>query len=143
MEEEIIFFEEDIVYSIRNSISVKQWIKNTIEQEGYKLNTITYIFCSDQYLHKINVEYLAHDTYTDIITFDNTEIASEIEGDIFISIERIRENAKKYQTTFEEELHRVMIHGVLHLVGYMDKTQKEKETMRNKENYYLALFKPD
>jgi len=100
---------------------------------------LNYIFCSDTYLHKINLEYLKHDTLTDIITFDYSE-KKQISGDIFISIDRIKENALKFNQSTDIELNRVLIHGVLHLLGYKDKTPKEKETMRAKEDFYLTLL---
>src|SRR5579864_688918 len=134
----INFFEEDISYKLKNKTGVKQWIKSTIETEGYKLKELNYIFCSDQYLLQINQQYLDHDTYTDIITFDNSEKAGIIEGDIFISIDRIRENAMKFSSGEENELHRVIIHGALHLLGYQDKKAESKTLMTEKEDHYLT-----
>ena len=107
----INFFEEDVKFKLKEKNKVKAWIKSTIEAEGYKLQELNYIFCSDQYLLQINQQYLDHDTYTDTITFDNSEIEAVIVGDIFISIERIRENAIKFNSGEENELHRVIIHG--------------------------------
>lgn len=136
---EITFFSEEIDFQISNSELIQQWIEYTVEQEGQEIEAINYIFCSDEYLHKINVEYLSHDYYTDIITFDNSEGEELIEGDIFISIERVEENASLNSVTFLEELRRVIIHGVLHLIGYNDKTDSEQEVMTQKENAYLSL----
>jgi len=102
------------------------------------LKELNYIFCSDAYLLQINQQYLNHDTYTDIITFDNSETEKVITGDIFISIERIRENAAKYNITEADELHRVIIHGALHLLGYKDKTAVTKQKMTEKEDFYLS-----
>ncbi|WP_428327793.1 rRNA maturation RNase YbeY [Mucilaginibacter sp.] len=133
----IQFFEEDIAYKLKNKIAVRQWITDTIQAEGYKLKELTYIFCTDEYLLQINQQYLDHDTYTDIITFDNSEKEKVIVGDIFISIERIRENAGKFSLTETDELHRVIIHGALHLVGYTDKTPADKKKMTLKEDFYL------
>ena len=133
----ISFFEEDIAYKLKNKTAVRQWITETIQAEGYKLKELTYIFCSDNYLLQINQQYLNHDTYTDIVTFDNSEIAKTIVGDIFISIDRIRENALKYSHPETEELHRVIIHGALHLVGYTDKKPADKKKMTLKEDFYL------
>jgi len=133
----INFFEEDVSYKLKNKNKVKQWIKDTIAAEGYKLDELTYIFCSDEYLLKINQEYLDHDTYTDIITFDNSETEKLITGDIFISIDRIRENAAKFNQTLATELHRVIIHGALHLLGYKDKRPEDKKNMTQKEDKYL------
>src|ERR1700743_1370134 len=134
----INFFEEDISFKLKNKTGVKQWVKTTIETEGYKLKELNYIFCSDQYLLLINQQYLDHDTYTDIITFDNSETKGVITGDIFISIERIRENAGKFDQSVIDELHRVIIHGVLHLLGYKDKTPEDNKTMTQKEDQYLG-----
>jgi probable rRNA maturation factor len=133
----IQFFEEDISYKLKNKTAVRKWITDTVIAEGYKLNGLTYIFCSDEYLLQINQQYLDHDTYTDIITFDNSEEDKLITGDIFISIERIKENAAKFQVTETQELHRVIIHGALHLLGYTDKTKASKQKMTLKEDFYL------
>ena len=134
----IQFFEEDISYKLKNKTLVRQWIKDTIIAEGFKLQQLTYVFCSDAYLLPMNQQYLDHDTYTDIITFDNSEEEGQIVGDIFISIERIRENAAKFGVTETQELHRVIIHGALHLLGYTDKTVVTKQKMTQKEDEYLA-----
>ncbi|MDB5089249.1 MAG: rRNA maturation RNase YbeY [Mucilaginibacter sp.] len=133
----IQFFEEDITYKLKNKTAVRQWITETIQAEGYKLKELTYVFCSDSYLLQMNQQYLDHDTYTDIITFDNSEIANTIIGDIFISIDRIRENALKFSKTEADELHRVIIHGALHLLGYTDKSAPDKKKMTLKEDFYL------
>jgi probable rRNA maturation factor len=133
----INFFEEDITYKLKHKTTLRQWITETIHAEGFKLKELTYIFCSDSYLLQINRQYLNHDTYTDIITFDNSEIEKTIIGDIFISIERIRENASKFNITEADELHRVIIHGALHLLGYKDKTPAAKQKMTFKEDFYL------
>ena len=134
----ITFFEEDISYNIRNKIKLKQWIKAAIIEEGFRLDELTYVLCSDEYLLKMNQQYLDHDTYTDIITFDNSEEEGIITGDIFISIPRVKENAEKFSVGEADELHRVIIHGTLHLLGYKDKTAAEKKKMTQKEDYYLA-----
>ncbi len=134
----INFFEEDIAYTLRNKIKLKQWIKAAVIEEGFRLDELTYVFCSDDYLLKINQQYLDHDTYTDIITFDNSEEKGIITGDIFISIPRIRENAEKFSVSEVDELHRVIIHGALHLLGYTDKTTSAKKKMSLKEDYYLT-----
>jgi len=131
----IQYFSEDIIFNITNSSAISDWIIQTIQSENGYLGFINFIFCSDNYLLQINQEYLQHDTYTDIVTFDyNT---SQIESDIFISIERIRENASKLNVGFQQELNRVIIHGVLHLLGYADKSEKDKALMTQKENEYL------
>ncbi|MES2275305.1 MAG: rRNA maturation RNase YbeY [Bacteroidota bacterium] len=123
---------------LKNKIAVRKWIKDTVIAEGFKLSELNYIFCSDAYLLRINQEYLNHDTYTDIITFDNSEIAQTIVGDIFISIERVMENARKFNVPQATELHRVMIHGALHLLGYKDKGSASKKLMTQMEDKYLA-----
>jgi rRNA maturation RNase YbeY len=135
----MILFNYETDFTLLNEEKTSNWIKKTIEKEGFDLGEINYIFCDDIYLHKINVEFLSHDTLTDIISFDYT-IGKEINGDIFISTERVEENAKKFNITFQEELHRVIIHGVLHYIGFKDKTEKEKKEMRAKENEYLELL---
>ena len=134
----ITFFEEGISYKLKNKTAVRKWLTDTIVAEGFKLNELNYIFCSDEYLLQINQQYLDHDTYTDIITFDNSEEEGIIVGDIFISIERIKENAAKFSVTEAQELHRVMVHGVLHLLGYKDKSATDKKKMTLKEDHYLA-----
>ena len=134
----IEFFEEGITYKIRNKIKIRKWIANTIIAEGFRLSSLSYIFCTDEYLLTVNKQYLNHDTYTDIITFDNSEIEGFVTGDIFISTERVLENAAKFSTTEEQELHRVMIHGALHLLGYKDKSLADKKKMTFKEDFYLA-----
>lgn len=135
----IHFFTEEIDFTLKGKAGIRNWIKQTITHEGQQLRELNFIFCTDEYLLQINREYLNHDTYTDIVTFDNSELKGKIVGDIFISIERIRENAKRFKVAEWEELHRVMIHGVLHLLGYTDKSKKEKAQMTEKENQYLGL----
>ncbi|HWZ15834.1 MAG TPA: rRNA maturation RNase YbeY [Mucilaginibacter sp.] len=133
----IRFFEEGISYKIKNKLAVRQWITGTVQAEGNKITELSFIFCSDEYLLQINRQYLDHDTYTDIITFDNSTPGNGITGDIFISIDRIRENASKFNIPEADELHRVIIHGVLHLLGYKDKTPSDKKKMTFKEDFYL------
>ncbi|MCB0423163.1 MAG: rRNA maturation RNase YbeY [Mangrovimonas sp.] len=117
-----------------------QWISKTIEAESCSQGEINYIFCDDEYLHKLNVEFLNHDTLTDIISFDYS-IGKIVHGDIFISVERVVDNAQDFKVTFEEELGRVIIHGILHLCGYKDKTDEDAQVMRLKENHYLNQLK--
>jgi len=136
----INFHAEAIDFKVLNPIKTKRWLKSVIESEGFELSEINYIFCNDEYLHTINVEYLQHDTLTDIITFDNSEEDQLIEGDIFVSVERIIDNTKDFNTSFEQEFKRVIVHGVLHLCGYFDKTVKDEMLMRDKEDYYLRLW---
>ena len=137
----INFFNEDIDFSISNPQACSDWISSIITSHQFSLEEINFIFCSDDYLLQINIDYLNHDYYTDIITFDNSEEPKVIESDIFISIERVKENAQDQNTLFEEELNRVMVHGVLHLLGYGDKTEEEKTVMREKEDACLSLLK--
>lgn len=134
---QVNFFTEDISFQLKHKSLLRTWLVKVIGNEGYRLTSLNCIFCSDEYLLQINKEYLQHDTYTDIITFDNSSDTLQIEGDIFISIDRVKENAKN--TLFLDELHRVMIHGVLHLMGYKDKTNADKTTMREKEDACLSL----
>ena len=136
----INFFTEEIQYTLKNKIQTRTWIKDTIEAEGYVLEELNFILCSDEYLLAINQQYLNHDTYTDVITFDNAEELKTIVGDIFISIDRIQENAKQFGSKTETELRRVMIHGTLHLLGYKDKSKSAKTLMTQKEDQYLSQF---
>lgn len=136
----INFHFEDIEIKIQQKLKLKNWLKGVIESEGFVLGDVNYVFCSDDYLLKINVEYLDHDFLTDIITFDNSEEEELIEGDIFISLDRVKDNAKTFEVSFEYELKRVLVHGILHLCGYLDKTDEEETLMRSKENHYLQLF---
>ncbi|MGI4727756.1 MAG: rRNA maturation RNase YbeY [Janthinobacterium lividum] len=138
MPAKINFFTEEIDFKLKNKKQLRSWIEETIVAENYVLKEVNYIFCTDAYLLKINQDYLQHDTYTDVITFDNSEVKNEVVSDIFISVERVSENAKNYQLTVLQELYRVMIHGALHLSGYKDKTPKDKKLMTEKENFYLA-----
>ncbi len=134
----INFFSEETTFKPTQVKLLRNWLLNNINNEGYQLLELNFIFCSDDYLLNINREYLNHDTYTDTVTFDNSETEHDILGDIFISIDRVRENAKTFKITVKEELHRVMIHSTLHLLGYKDKNTKEKNIMTAKENQYLA-----
>lgn len=141
MDHPIEFFSEDIDFSLENPGQVSEWIATVINQHGQELSFLTYIFCSDDYLHEINLEYLDHDTLTDIITFNNADEEGIIEGDIFISVDRVRDNALDHGTSFTDELHRVIIHGVLHLLGFKDKTEEEEALMRKEEDSSLSLRK--
>ncbi len=137
---DINFFYEDISFRLNQPENTKKWIAAIVQAEDYLLTELNYIFCSDTYLHKINLDFLNHDTYTDIITFDHNETEKqEIQGEIYISIDRVKENAGTYKKPFEQELHRVIIHGVLHLLGYQDKSEAEKKEMRKKEEACLSL----
>ncbi|WP_346883443.1 rRNA maturation RNase YbeY [uncultured Algibacter sp.] len=131
-------YETDFTLELEEQIS--SWVSNAIKEEGCKLEEINYVFCDDEYLHKLNVEFLNHDTLTDIISFDYC-LGKIIQGDIFISVERVRDNAKDFSVSFNDELHRVIIHGVLHYCGYKDKLERDAKVMRDKENYYLQALK--
>lgn len=137
----IHFFSEEIPFQLKQKNNRKKWLKEIAQGEKFIIQDLNYIFCSDEYLHQINVEYLDHDTYTDIITFDNSEEENELEGDIFISIDRVKENASKHGASIEEELSRVISHGLYHLIGYKDKKKSEAELMRSKEEFAINLFK--
>lgn len=136
----ISFQNQSISFKLKDKTKLKLWIKSIVNKEKHVIGTLNYIFCSDDELLEINIKHLNHNTFTDIITFDYTE-DKKISSDIFISIDRVIENSKKFDTSFENELHRVMIHGVLHLCGYKDKTKSDAELMRKKENWALKLFK--
>jgi probable rRNA maturation factor len=135
----ISFNNQSIAFKFKGKTKIKQWIKTITEKEKHKVGTINYIFCTDDELLEINVKHLNHNTLTDIITFDYTE-GKTINSDIFISIERVLENAEKFKVTFDEEFHRVMIHGILHLCGYKDKSKVDAELMRKKENAALKIL---
>ena len=127
----MITFNSETSFTLKNQNKLVKWIGDVVSSEGFQVAEINYIFCDDSYLNKINQEFLNHDTFTDIISFDYT-LGKEVGGDIFISIERVLENAEKFNEVFENELYRVMIHGILHFMGYKDKTKKDKTLMRTK-----------
>ena len=131
------FHSADIDFELPDIESTASWVINTILAENKQLEFLNFIFCNDSYLHKINVKFLDHDTLTDVITFPYSELDQPIEGDIYISIDRIKENATTFKASFHKELKRVMIHGVLHLCGYGDKSKREKLLMREKEDFYI------
>jgi probable rRNA maturation factor len=135
----IHFFTEDTTYQLRQRTEIRSWLNTIAKKEKYSILELNYIFCSDEYLLQMNKDFLNHDYYTDVITFDNSEFKGKIEGDIFISIDRVRDNAKQQHTTPKDELHRVLAHGLLHLTGYKDKTTAESTLMRKKEDASLAL----
>lgn len=130
-------YEND--FTLGNEEQYSQWLSAVIESEGKNEGEINYIFCDDEYLHKINMEYLQHDDLTDIISFDYC-VGNEINGDIFISVERVADNAKEYEVALETELLRVMAHGILHYCGYKDKSEEEASLMRSKENEKMTMF---
>ena len=162
----ITFFTQDLKFTLKNKTHVRTWLTTVAKKEGAEIAELNYIFCSDNYLLALNKKHLNHDTLTDIITFDNSAprspslfqggqspvdfepagadvsegLGQGVVGDIFISIERITENAATYNVSFEKELHRVMVHGLLHLLGYKDKKPADKAQMTGKEDYYLKRF---
>ena len=135
------FFSEDIDFELPEKLRRKRWLKQLAAGAGFRIKELNYVFCSDEYLYQMNVDYLNHDTYTDIITFDNSEKTKELEGDIFISVDRVRENAKSAQVEEEVELTRVLAHGLLHLIGYKDKAKEEASLMRSKEEEAIELYR--
>lgn len=137
-EDDINFHFENVAFDFSNGPILTSWVKSTISSKKKKLGFLNFIFCNDKYLHGLNVEYLDHDTLTDVITFSYSD--DTIEGDIFISIDRVQENANELKVSFTNELHRVMIHGLLHLLGFKDKTKEEKETMTKNENECLVVL---
>jgi len=134
----MIEFNYETGFILEDETSLKNWINAVASEQEFEVGEINYIFCDDAYLHKLNVEFLDHDTLTDIISFDNS-LGKLLNGDIFISVERVKDNADDFKVSFQEELHRVMIHGILHYMGYKDKSEDEKKVMREQEN--LAILK--
>ena len=134
----VSYYFEDTDFRLKAKTRIKYWLKLVAESEVYRLGNVSVIFCSDNYILDINQRFLQHDYFTDIITFDYSE-GDRISGDLFISVDSVRENSLEYGTEFEDELHRVIVHGILHLIGYDDHTAEEKEVMRKKEDYYLSL----
>jgi probable rRNA maturation factor len=134
------FFSEEIEFKVPQSAKTAKWIKSISQSEDYKIGELNYIFCSDEYLLEINRQYLEHDYYTDIITFDNSEEEGKLEGDIYVSVDRVRDNAVSMNVPFDVELRRVLIHGLLHLIGFEDSDDELKKQMRAKEDECLLLF---
>ena len=134
-----VSFNFDNSFNLKDRLKIKRWIKQVVENAGFKVGDVSYIFCSDEKILEVNKQYLNHDFYTDIITFDYVE-KDIINGDIFVSTDRVKENAKEFGVAFEEELHRVIIHGILHLLGQEDHTPQQQKQMRKKENEALSLF---
>ena len=136
----IRYFYEDTDFNFRHKLETKRWLKFVAESEIRKIGDVNVIFCSDNYILDVNMKYLQHDYFTDIITFDYCE-GSVLSGDLFISVDSVRDNASFYQTEFSEELKRVIVHGLLHLIGYDDHSDSEQKLMRSKEDYYLSQWK--
>lgn len=135
----MISFNYETDFKLDNEAQYEDWISRIIESEGFDEGEINYIFCDDDYLHKINVEYLDHDTLTDIISFDYT-VGNVLQGDIFVSVERVKDNANDFSVPFDDELKRVLSHGVLHYCGYKDKSPKDEALMRSKEEEKMQMF---
>ena len=135
----MIEFYSETDFELSNAEKITTWISQIINNEDHLLGEVAYIFCDDEYLHKLNVKFLEHNTLTDIISFDNS-LGKQIHGEIYISIDRVRENANDFSESFEDELHRVIIHGMLHFCGYKDKTKDEELLMREKENTSLKVL---
>ena len=133
----MINFNYETDFSLENEEQISKWISSVISSEACKEDEVNYVFCDDEYLHKLNVEFLNHDSLTDIISFDYS-VGKTIQGDIFISLERVADNAIDFSVSFESELHRVIVHGILHYCGYKDKSDDEAKEMRSKENHYLS-----
>jgi len=136
----IHFFTEETQFKLPEKQKRKTWLKELAKNESFKISDLNYIFCSDGYLHQMNLDYLEHDTFTDIITFDNSEEEKELAGDIFISIDRVNENAEIHRVDQSTELSRVISHGLFHLAGYKDKKKNESDIMRAKEEFAIKLF---
>lgn len=135
------FFSEDKSFVLQNKKSIRKLLGLVCERESKKISFINCIFCSDEYLLEINKKYLKHNQPTDVITFDYAPKDDSLEGDVYISVDTVKVNAKDYNVSFQEEIVRVIVHGALHLVGFLDKSKKEKRIMRSKENKYLSLYK--
>ena len=136
----MIEFNYETDFKLENESKISKWISNCIDVYGFTEGEVNYIFCDDEYLLKLNVEFLEHNTFTDIISFDYT-LGKLINGDIFISVERVKENAEKFHQTFENELNRVIIHGILHYLGFKDKLDEDKSQMRSEEEKCLELLR--
>ena len=132
----MIEFFSQLTFELSNEQEVSEWLNKTADSLNYEIGDLTYVFCTDEHLHKINLEFLAHDTYTDIITF-NYNLHRQVNGEVYISVDRVRENASTYKQRFQDELHRVMVHGLLHLCGLNDKEEEEIIAMRKAEDQAL------
>jgi probable rRNA maturation factor len=132
-------FNYETDFELPDEVALETWVELIILNKGFESGEINFIFCDDEYLHRLNVEFLQHDTLTDVISFDNS-LGKLISGDIFISVERVKDNSLDYNVAFEEELHRVMIHGILHFLGFKDKNPEDEKVMRNEENHALLLL---
>jgi rRNA maturation RNase YbeY len=136
----MVTFNYETNFKLKDENLLEFWVDSVVLKHGFTIGEINYIFCDDAYLHKLNVEFLQHDTLTDVISFDNT-LGKLVNGDIYISVERVEDNAKDFKVSFVDELHRVMIHGVLHYMGYKDKSENDIKEMRSAEDVALSEFK--
>lgn len=132
----MIKFNYETNFKLNNERRIADWVSKVIVSENFKEDEINYVFCDDDYLHKLNIEFLNHDTLTDIISFDYS-VGKIIQGDVYISVDRVKENARDFNVSFDDEIHRVIVHGILHYCGYKDKSDDETRQMRRKENLYL------
>ncbi len=135
----IHFFLEGVSYQLKNKEKLRQWLDLVIISENESYHDINIILCTDEFLHELNLTYLAHDHFTDVLTFDFSEADMVASGDIYISLPRVKENAKKFGVSVKDEIHRIIVHGILHLAGYDDKRARDKKRMTEKENHYLSL----
>lgn len=133
----MISFNYEIDFELSNADKISKWLSSVILSEKFREGDINYIFCDDEYLLELNMEFLNHETLTDIISFDYT-VGKELHGDIFVSVERVKENAKEFEVSFNEELNRVLVHGILHYCGYKDKVDEDTRVMREREDHYLG-----
>jgi probable rRNA maturation factor len=136
----ISFNKADASATLSNRVALKSFIEKKVKKEGYTIDSLTYVFCSDKYLLKINKDFLSHDYYTDIISFDLSEIPGQLIGEVYISVDRVRDNAKTHVTSLNEELHRVIFHGALHFCGYKDKKPADAKKMRQMEDAWLTAY---
>lgn len=136
----ISFNQADSKVTIANRVALKSFIEKRVKKEGYSIETLTYVFCSDKYLLKMNKDFLSHNYYTDIISFDLSETPGNLIGEVYISVDRVKDNAKTHGTTLKEELHRVIFHGALHFCGYKDKKPADTIKMRQMEDLWLSAY---
>lgn len=136
----ISFNKADANATLANRVALKSFIEKRVKKEGYTIDSLTYVFCSDKYLLKINKDFLSHDYYTDIISFDLSEVPGQLIGEVYISVDRVKDNAKTHGTSLKEELHRVIFHGALHFCGYKDKKPSDAKKMRQMEDAWLSAY---
>jgi probable rRNA maturation factor len=136
----IFFNKADANATLANRVALKSFIEKKVKKEGYSIDSLTYVFCSDKYLLKINKDFLSHDYYTDIISFDLSDVPGQLIGEVYISVDRVKDNAKTHGTSLKEELHRVIFHGALHFCGYKDKKPSDAKKMRQMEDAWLSAY---